>query len=90
MFKIRMQGQYGKGGKRLGTVVGDLWRDWGFRDGLMRGYWVSLGFKRSTSQAGFTKVGDMGNMLRWFQKVTVIREIPAYAGFYSGQSYTNT
>ncbi|CAD6588476.1 MAG: hypothetical protein TREMPRED_005066 [Tremellales sp. Tagirdzhanova-0007] len=59
MFKIRMQGQYGRGGKRLSTVVGDMWREWGFRNGVMRGYGV-----------------------------TVIREIPAYAGFYSGYEYS--
>ena len=41
MFKIRMQGQYGRGGKRLSTVVGDMWREWGFRNGVMRGYGVS-------------------------------------------------
>ncbi|WVR09243.1 hypothetical protein IAU60_006307 [Kwoniella sp. DSM 27419] len=56
MFKIRMQGQYGGAGdKKLSGVVGDMWRDYGFRNGIMRGYWV-----------------------------TVIREIPAYAGFYAG------
>jgi len=41
MFKIRMQGQYGGAGdKKLGRVVGDMWRDFGLRDGVMRGYWV--------------------------------------------------
>ncbi|WWD20951.1 hypothetical protein CI109_105429 [Kwoniella shandongensis] len=56
MFKIRMQGQYGGAGdKRLSAVVGDMWRQFGVRDGIMRGYWV-----------------------------TVMREIPAYAGFYAG------
>ncbi|WVQ81584.1 hypothetical protein IAT38_003708 [Cryptococcus sp. DSM 104549] len=56
MFKIKMQGQYGGAGdKRLSAVFGDMWREYGFRNGIMRGYWV-----------------------------TVIREIPAYAGFYAG------
>ena len=56
MFKIRMQGQYGGAGdKKLGRVVSDMWRDYGFRNGIMRGYWI-----------------------------TVVREIPAYAGFYAG------
>jgi hypothetical protein len=42
MFKIRMQGQYGgPGDKKLGRVVGDMWREFGLRDGIMRGYWVS-------------------------------------------------
>ncbi|WVQ94801.1 hypothetical protein IAU59_001884 [Kwoniella sp. CBS 9459] len=56
MFKIRMQGQYGGAGdKKLSGVVGDMWRQYGFKNGIMRGYWV-----------------------------TVVREIPAYAGFYAG------
>ena len=42
MFKIRMQGQFGGAGdKKLGKVVGDVWRTYGLRDGIMRGYWVS-------------------------------------------------
>ncbi|KAH7104696.1 mitochondrial carrier [Auriculariales sp. MPI-PUGE-AT-0066] len=56
MFKVRMQAQYGQpGDKRLSVVAREMWRDWGFRKGVMRGFWV-----------------------------TVAREIPAYAGFYSG------
>jgi solute carrier family 25 carnitine/acylcarnitine transporter 20/29 len=42
MFKIRMQGQYGgPGDKKLGQAVGDMWREYGFRRGIMRGYIVS-------------------------------------------------
>ncbi|KAL5531850.1 hypothetical protein ACEPAF_5413 [Sanghuangporus sanghuang] len=56
MFKVRMQGQYGSpGDKRLRAVVSEMWSRWGFRKGVMRGFWV-----------------------------TVAREIPAYAGFYTG------
>ncbi|KAF7326162.1 hypothetical protein MKEN_00467800 [Mycena kentingensis (nom. inval.)] len=56
MFKVRMQGQYGDAGdKRLRVVAREMWAQWGFRKGVMRGYWV-----------------------------TVAREIPAYAGFYTG------
>jgi solute carrier family 25 carnitine/acylcarnitine transporter 20/29 len=41
MFKIRMQGQYGQpGDKRLSAVLSDMWREWGFRRGIMRGFWV--------------------------------------------------
>lgn len=40
MFKIRMQGQYGRGGKRLRDVVGGMYREYGWRQGIMRGYWV--------------------------------------------------
>ncbi|KAJ3574812.1 hypothetical protein NP233_g1510 [Leucocoprinus birnbaumii] len=60
MFKVRMQGQYGAAtDKRLRVVVSEMWRDWGFRKGIMRGYWV-----------------------------TVAREIPAYAGFYSAFEFS--
>ncbi|RDX53460.1 mitochondrial carrier [Polyporus arcularius HHB13444] len=60
MFKVRMQGQYGSpGDKRLRAVVSDMWREWGLRRGIMRGYWV-----------------------------TVAREIPAYAGFYTAFEFS--
>ena len=43
MFKVRMQGQYGAAtDKRLREVVRDMWKQWGFRQGIMRGYWVSV------------------------------------------------
>ncbi|TFY81479.1 hypothetical protein EWM64_g2533 [Hericium alpestre] len=60
MFKVRMQGQYGAvTDKRLRHVMKEMWRDWGFRKGVMRGYWV-----------------------------TVAREIPAYAGFYTAFEFS--
>ncbi|KAF8519511.1 mitochondrial carrier [Gautieria morchelliformis] len=56
LLKVRMQGQYGAvDDKRLSRVAADLYKTWGFRQGVMRGFWV-----------------------------TVAREIPAYAGFYTG------
>ncbi|KAJ3554616.1 hypothetical protein NM688_g3014 [Phlebia brevispora] len=43
MFKVRMQGQYGsKDDKRLRDVAREMWRDWGFRQGVMRGYWITV------------------------------------------------
>ncbi|EPS93893.1 hypothetical protein FOMPIDRAFT_1026390 [Fomitopsis schrenkii] len=60
MFKVRMQGQYGMpGDKRLRVIMGEMWREWGLRRGIMRGYWV-----------------------------TVAREIPAYAGFYTAFEFS--
>jgi len=60
MFKVRMQGQYGAAtDQRLRDVAREMWREWGFKRGIMRGYWV-----------------------------TVAREIPAYAGFYSGFEFS--
>ncbi|QRV84066.1 mitochondrial carrier protein [Ceratobasidium sp. AG-Ba] len=67
MFKVRMQGQYGAvGDKKLSTVFWDMWREWGFRKGVM---------------------GFLG-MLLMFAMATVAREIPAYAGFYTGYEFT--
>ncbi|KAI0046466.1 mitochondrial carrier [Auriscalpium vulgare] len=60
MFKVRMQGQYGAiTDKKLRVVVSEMWSQWGFRKGIMRGYWV-----------------------------TVAREIPAYAGFYTAYEFS--
>ncbi|ETW74694.1 mitochondrial carrier protein [Heterobasidion irregulare TC 32-1] len=60
MFKVRMQGQYGAAtDQRLREVVREMWSEWGFRRGVMRGYWV-----------------------------TVLREIPAYAGFYTAFEFS--
>ncbi|KIM35044.1 hypothetical protein M413DRAFT_449925 [Hebeloma cylindrosporum] len=60
MFKVRMQGQYGAAtDKRLSDVASEMWKDYGFRKGVMRGYWV-----------------------------TVAREIPAYAGFYTAFEFS--
>jgi solute carrier family 25 carnitine/acylcarnitine transporter 20/29 len=60
MFKVRMQGQYGNpSDKRLRVVAREMWAEWGFRKGVMRGYWV-----------------------------TMAREIPAYAGFYTAFEYS--
>ena len=45
MFKVRMQGQYGNpSDKCLRVVAREMWAEWGFRKGVMRGYWV----RRST------------------------------------------
>ena len=38
-----MQGQYGSADDRkLGKVASDLWREHGFRNGIMRGFWVTV------------------------------------------------
>lgn len=40
-----MQGQYGgKDDKKLRVVVSEMWKNWGFRKGIMRGYWVCRRF----------------------------------------------
>jgi solute carrier family 25 carnitine/acylcarnitine transporter 20/29 len=48
MFKIRMQGQYGaQGDQTLRAVAREMWTQWGFRRGVMRGFWVSSARARS-------------------------------------------
>lgn len=70
MFKVRMQGQYGaKTDKRLRDVVKEMWSQWGFRKGLMRGYWV---INRLSGDPPCPNLNP--------SQVTVIREIPGYAG----------
>lgn len=46
MFKVRMQGQYGAAtDKRLRDIMREMWSEFGFRKGVMRGYWVRLPFQ---------------------------------------------
>lgn len=53
MFKVRMQGQYGAAtDKKLRDVAREMWRDWGFRNGVMRGYWVTFA-REIPAYAGF-------------------------------------
>lgn len=58
MFKVRMQGQYGaETDKRLRAVVSEMWKDWGFRKGIMRGYWVSFDGEIKTVLLDTTDLG---------------------------------
>jgi len=51
-----MQGQYGAAtDKRLGAVVSEMWRDWGFRKGIMRGYWVTVA-REIPAYAGYVQI----------------------------------
>jgi len=53
MFKVRMQGQYGSASdQRLGTLFREMWSEWGFRKGVMRGYWVTVA-REIPAYAGF-------------------------------------
>jgi len=54
---------------RLAAVIADLYSRYGFRHGIMRGYWAS----RSPVQ------------MIYLRQATVAREIPAYGGFYTGK-----
>jgi len=53
MFKVRMQGQYGSASdKRLRAIVSEMWVQWGFRKGIMRGFWVTVA-REIPAYAGF-------------------------------------
>ncbi|KAG6822314.1 hypothetical protein H0H92_012538, partial [Tricholoma furcatifolium] len=68
MFKVRMQGQYGSAtDKRLRDVTREMWQQWGFKKGIMRGYWVRV----------FPPAVQMRVLI--MKQITVAREIPAYA-----------
>ena len=55
-----MQGQYGdKTDKRLRDVAKEMWTHWGFRKGIMRGYWVRICFWLCTF--GFKTIESIDN-----------------------------
>ena len=63
MFKVRMQGQYGAAtDKRLSVLAKEMWSQWGFRQGLMRGYWVkmpsSAAVELISHSAGYCRSGN--------------------------------
>lgn len=75
-----MQGQYGSpSDKKLSKVASEMWREHGFRRGIMRGFWVRCllpSARRSPTHRSASR------------QVTFIREIPAYGSFYAGYEYT--
>ncbi|KAJ6503136.1 mitochondrial carrier domain-containing protein, partial [Mycena vulgaris] len=53
--KVRMQGQYGgETDKRLGVIAREMWTQWGFRKGVMRGHWVTVA-REIPAHAGFSR-----------------------------------
>lgn len=40
--QVRLQAQYGPNPKRLRDIVGEMYSKYGWKNGIMRGYWVSL------------------------------------------------
>ncbi|WRT68821.1 uncharacterized protein IL334_005801 [Kwoniella shivajii] len=82
MFKIRMQGQYGGAGdKKLSGVVGDMWREYGLRNGIMRGYWITF-IREIPAYAGFYAGYETSK--RWFAKNYAPNPVPIWALLTSG------
>ncbi|EKM81349.1 hypothetical protein AGABI1DRAFT_99375 [Agaricus bisporus var. burnettii JB137-S8] len=88
MFKVRMQAQYGAPtDKRLKVVVRDMWRDWGFRQGIMRGFWVTLA-REIPAYAGYANFSHISIIGFEFSKRTFAKkygdDIPVWALLASG------
>ncbi|KAF8922675.1 mitochondrial carrier, partial [Mucidula mucida] len=83
MFKVRMQGQYGGAGdKNLRTVASEMWKTWGFRKGVMRGYWVTLA-REIPAYAGFSSAYEFSK-----RKFTAVygNDLPVWALLASGST----
>ncbi|WWC73332.1 uncharacterized protein I206_107299 [Kwoniella pini CBS 10737] len=82
MFKIRMQGQYGgSGDKKLSGVVGDMWNQYGLKNGIMRGYWITF-VREIPAYAGFYAGYETSK--RWFTKHYYPNPVPVWATLTSG------
>lgn len=83
MFKVRMQGQYGAAtDKKLRDVAKEMWREWGFRNGIMRGYWVTFA-REIPAYAGFYTAFEFSK--RKFQS-TYGDKVPVWALLASGST----
>lgn len=84
LLKIRMQSQYGgTADQKLRQVASQLWKEHGFRRGIMRGFWVCAGWVLRAYDGHSRWVVSPTPLLSLAQ-ITVARETPAYAGFYGG------
>ncbi|KAF7428982.1 hypothetical protein PC9H_008219 [Pleurotus ostreatus] len=86
MFKVRMQGQYGAASdKKLREIVREMWSEWGFRKGVMRGYWVTVA-REIPAYAG----SDIGSKAFEFSKrkfsKTYGSDLPVWALLASGST----
>ncbi|PFH47373.1 hypothetical protein AMATHDRAFT_198155 [Amanita thiersii Skay4041] len=83
MFKVRMQGQYGSAtDKRLRIVAREMWEQWGFRKGIMRGYWITVA-REIPAYAGFYAAFEFSK--RKFSKIYG-KELPVWALLASGST----
>ncbi|KAF9218706.1 mitochondrial carrier [Gyrodon lividus] len=81
MFKVRMQGQYGAAtDQRLRDVAREMWREWGLKQGVMRGYWVTVA-REIPAYAGFYAAFEFSK--RQFQ-ARYGKQVPVWALLASG------
>ncbi|KAF9233966.1 mitochondrial carrier [Melanogaster broomeanus] len=83
MFKVRMQAQYGAAtDQRLRDVAREMWREWGFKQGIMRGYWATVA-REIPAYAGFYSAFEFSK--RQFQ-AHYGQQIPVWALLASGST----
>lgn len=83
MFKVRMQGQYGAAtDKRLRDVAREIWTEWGFKKGIMRGYWATVA-REIPAYAGFYTAFEFSK--RQFQS-HYGQQVPVWALLASGST----
>lgn len=96
--QVRLQAQYGPNPKRLRDIVGEMYSKYGWRQGIMRGYWVRrrarvsrhreliISSRRSPSFARFppTQVSRASFSLRNQKPTSSLSD----AGFYAGYEWS--
>ncbi|GAA5827191.1 hypothetical protein JCM11251_001160 [Rhodosporidiobolus azoricus] len=81
MFKVRLQAQYGPNPKRLRDIVGEMYSKYGWRQGIMRGYWITF-VREIPAYAGFYAGYEYSK--RSFQKSLNTTSLPVWATLTSG------
>ncbi|GAA5855068.1 hypothetical protein JCM8547_002368 [Rhodosporidiobolus lusitaniae] len=81
MFKVRLQAQYGPNPKRLRDIVGEMYSKYGWRQGIMRGYWITF-VREIPAYAGFYAGYEASK--RKFQKSLGTQSLPVWATLTSG------
>ncbi|GAA6038636.1 hypothetical protein JCM8097_009459 [Rhodosporidiobolus ruineniae] len=81
MFKVRLQAQTGPNPKRLRDIVGEMYSKYGWRQGIMRGYWVTF-FREIPAYAGFYAGYEYSK--RSLQKQLGTQSLPVWATLTAG------
>ncbi|GAA5922840.1 uncharacterized protein JCM15063_003443 [Sporobolomyces koalae] len=81
MFKVRMQANQSTTPKRLKDVVGEMYSKYGWRQGIMRGYWITVA-REIPAYAGFYAGYEWSK--RSLQKSLGTNNLPVWATLTAG------
>ncbi|GAA5981146.1 hypothetical protein JCM10908_003999 [Rhodotorula pacifica] len=81
MFKVRLQAQYGPNPKRLRDIVGEMYSKYGWKNGIMRGYWITFA-REIPAYAGFYAGYEWSK--RKLQKQLNTTSLPVWATLTAG------